>query len=56
MALPLLPTSGIKSQADLATLVGVKVIERDIYPGPTASIYAFPGRAVHRNLYRIPVP
>ncbi len=53
---PPLPASGFKSEAELAKLAGVKVIEKNISAGPNASIYAFSQLTVHRNLYRIPVP
>ncbi len=53
---PPLPASGFKSEAELAKLAGVKVIEKNIYAGPNASTYAFSELTAHRNLYRIPVP
>jgi len=56
-SLPRLPPSGLKTEADLARVPGVKVIEQGLVsPGPNPSVYAFPRTSVHRNLYRIPVP
>ena len=65
-ALPRLPSSGINSETDLATIRGVKVIELGSVmsgglpvgyaPGPNPSIYAFTRTTVHRNLYRIAIP
>jgi len=55
--LPPLPPSGLKSEADLAKVPGVKVIEHGaISPGANPSVYAFVRSSVHRNLYRVPVP
>ncbi len=42
---------------DLKGLPGVRTIDhRTVAPGPRPSTYAFLKLAVHRNLYRIPVP
>ncbi len=55
--LPPLPASGIRSEADLAALPVLAVIEhRFVAPGPTRAVYAFARETVARNLYRIPVP
>lgn len=53
---PRLPVSGIQSEQDLAGLPDVKAIEGAVFPGPSASLYAFEKQTVHRNLYRIPTP
>jgi len=53
---PPLPPSGFRSEAELAKLPGVKVIDANIAAGPDTSIYAFPRLTVNRNLYRIQVP
>ncbi len=54
--LPVLPASGIYSEADIVRLPGVKVIPQGgIAPGLTPSIYAFSRTTVQRNLYRIPL-
>jgi hypothetical protein len=51
---PDLPATGIKSENDLLSLSGVKVIHESVRPGPDASLYAFDRRVPHRNIYRIP--
>jgi len=55
--LPPIPDGGFKSEADLAALPGVRVIEyADVGPGPDAGIYAYSRTTMMRNLYRIPIP
>ncbi len=52
-----LAARGFKSEAQLAALPGVRVIDQPfvmLSPGP--SVYAFAKETVHRNLYRIPLP
>jgi eukaryotic-like serine/threonine-protein kinase len=57
MALPNLPSSGVRSKAEAAALPGVRVIEHgNISPGRDPSVYAFTKISAHRNLYRVPVP
>jgi hypothetical protein len=53
---PAVPKSGIRSEADLATVPGASVIEGMVSPGPDATRYTFVKQSVHRNIYRIPVP
>jgi len=53
---PDLPATGIESESDLAHLRGVHVITELAYPGPDGSRYALSRWAVHRNIYRIPIP
>jgi len=53
---PDLPATGIKSESDVAHLRGVQVIPELAYPGPDGSRYAVSRWAVHRNIYRIPIP
>jgi eukaryotic-like serine/threonine-protein kinase len=55
-ALSALPTSGVKSQADLVGLKGVVAVDGTISPGPNSSVYAFTESSSHRNLYRVPLP
>ena len=56
-ALPPMPPSGFRSEAEIAKLPGVRVIDAyDAAPGPTPEVYAFARETVQRNLYRIPVP
>jgi Tol biopolymer transport system component len=52
---PKLPASGIKSENDLISLSGVRVINELARPGPDASLYAFDRWIPHRNIYRIPI-
>lgn len=54
--LPPFPAGLIRSEADLTKLPVERTIPGvDVFPGPTASQYAFVRQAVHRNLYRIPI-
>ena len=53
---PDLPPSGVKSEADLAHLRGVHVINDFARPGPDISHYAFDRITVHRNIYCVPIP
>jgi serine/threonine protein kinase len=55
--LPNIPPGGFRSEAEIATLPGARVIDAaDIAPGPTPDVYAFSRQTVQRNLYRIPIP
>jgi eukaryotic-like serine/threonine-protein kinase len=52
-----LAARGFKSEAQLATVPGVRAIDQPfVLPGPEPSVYAFPRETVHRNLYRVPIP
>jgi serine/threonine protein kinase/WD40 repeat protein len=54
--LPELPAGGFRSEAQLAAVRGVRVIETaDIDPGPTPDVYTFSRETVQRNLYRVPL-
>jgi serine/threonine protein kinase len=54
---PHIPPSGFQSEAELAKLPGVRVIDAyDVAPGPSPEVYAFARGSVQRNLYRIPLP
>jgi serine/threonine protein kinase len=56
-ALPEIPAGGFRSEAEIAGLPGVRVIDSlDVAPGSTPDVYAFSRETVQRNLYRIPVP
>ncbi len=55
-AFPDLPATGIKAEADLERLNGVKVVDDLLHPGPDGSRYAFDRESDHRNIYRIPIP
>jgi Tol biopolymer transport system component len=52
---PDLPATGIRSESDLASLSGVKVIHQLARPGPDGSLYALDRGVPHRNIYRIPI-
>jgi hypothetical protein len=54
--LPDLPVGGFRSEAQLAAVPGVRVIEAaDIDPGPTPDTYTFSRETVQRNIYRVPL-
>jgi len=54
--LPDIPAGGFPSEAAIAALPGVRVIDSaDIAPGATPDVYAFSRQTVHRNLYRVPL-
>ncbi len=54
---PKTPEGGFQSEADLAALPGVGIVEAfDTAPGPTPEVYAFSRASVQRNLYRVPLP
>ena len=53
---PVMPPGGFHSQAEIAALPGVRVIEAaDFFPGSTPDRYAFSRQTVQRNLYQIPL-
>jgi len=55
--LPNIPPGGFRSEAEIASLPGARVIDAaDVAPGPTSDVYAFSRQTVQRNLYRIPIP
>lgn len=55
--LPELPTLGIRSLVEGLALSGRPAIEHsDLAPGLDPSIYAYVKTAMHRNLFRIPIP
>jgi Tol biopolymer transport system component len=54
---PSIPPGGYRSEAEIAALPGVRVIDAaDVAPGPKPGVYAFSRQTVQRNLYRIPLP
>ena len=54
--LPDIPAGGFPSEAAIAALPGVRVIDSaDIAPGATPAVYAFSHQTIHRNLYRVPL-
>jgi hypothetical protein len=54
---PHIPDGGFRSEAEIAKLPGVRVIDAfDVAPGATPDVYAFSRQTVQRNLYRIPLP
>ena len=55
--LPNLPPKGFHSEADIATLPGVRVLDlADLGPGSSPETYVFSHQTVQRNLYRVPPP
>jgi hypothetical protein len=55
--LPDVPADGFTSDAEIAALPGVEVLDHeDVAFGPTPGVYAFSRESVQRNLYRIPTP
>jgi len=54
--LPDIPAGGFPSEAAIAALPGVRVIDSaDIAPGASSDVYAFSRQTIHRNLYRVPL-
>jgi serine/threonine protein kinase/Tol biopolymer transport system component len=54
--LPDIPAGGFPSEAAVAALPGVRVIDSaDMAPGASPDVYAFSRQTIHRNLYRIPL-
>ena len=54
--LPDIPAGGFPSEAAIAALPGVRVIDAaDIAPGASPDVYAFSRQTIHRNLYRVPL-
>jgi Tol biopolymer transport system component len=52
-----LPPGGFHSEAEIAVLPGVRVMDvADVAPGGSGETYAFSRQTVQRNLYRIPLP
>jgi hypothetical protein len=55
--LPEIPARGFQTEAEIAKLPGVQIIEAaDVGPGQTSSVYALSRETTQRNLYRIPIP
>ena len=55
--LPRIPPGGFRSEAEIAAVPGVQIIELgDVAPGPSPDVYAFSRTTTTRNLYRIPLP
>jgi hypothetical protein len=56
-SLPDLPASGIGSIEKGLALSGDLGVERSEFaPSPNPSVYAYVKTAMHRNLFRVPVP
>jgi hypothetical protein len=54
--LPALPSSGVKSAEEAASLPGAHVIDHgNIAPGNDPSVYAYAKVIEQRNLYRVPI-
>jgi eukaryotic-like serine/threonine-protein kinase len=53
---PKLPRSGVASASDAAAIPGAKLLNYYVVPGVNGDTYAFSHVAVHRNLFRVPLP
>jgi hypothetical protein len=54
--LPLIPSGGFRTEADLAAVPGVEIIPHgDLALGASPGVYAFSRVTTTRNLYRIPL-
>ena len=53
---PHIPPGGFRSQAEIASVPGTRIIDAFAAPGPTSDVYAFSRETVQRNLFRIPLP
>jgi hypothetical protein len=54
-SLPALPSAGIQTRSDMASIRGAKILDGFITLGPNAGISASLRRDVHRNLYSVPL-
>lgn len=54
-SLPALPSGGLQTPADMASVRGAKILDGFITPGPKAGMFASLRHDVHRNLYSIPL-
>ena len=54
-SLPALPSAGIQTRSDMASIRGAKIFDGSIIPGPKAGMSASLRPDVHRNLYSIPL-
>jgi dipeptidyl aminopeptidase/acylaminoacyl peptidase len=55
--LPPIPDSGLASKEAVAALPGARLVaEKDVYPGPNPSVYAYVRVSTQRNIYSVPLP
>jgi len=54
--LPPIPPSGFRTDKDVATLPGARLIAEGAFPGADPSVYAFTKFSIQRNIYRVSVP
>jgi eukaryotic-like serine/threonine-protein kinase len=54
-SLPALPSGGLRTRADMASVRGATILDGFIIPGPKARMSASLRRDVHRNLYSVPL-
>jgi hypothetical protein len=55
-SLPPIPASGFASKEAVAALPGARLVaDKDVYPGPNPSIYAYVKVSAQRNIYRVPL-
>lgn len=55
-SLPPLSSSGFRSSQELLAISGARVVSEEAFPGPSPSLYAFTKFAIHRNIFRVPIP
>jgi serine/threonine protein kinase len=55
-SLPPLSPSGFRSSQELLAIPGARVVSEEAFPGPSPSLYAFTKFAIHRNIFRVPIP
>jgi len=54
--LPEMPAGGFRSEAQLAAVPGVRIIQAaDVHPGPTPDVYVYSRETTQRNLFRTPL-
>jgi Tol biopolymer transport system component len=54
-SIPQLPARGLRSEADVAALTGVRTEDGLRYPG-SGTLYAYVKGSIQRNIYRVPLP
>jgi serine/threonine protein kinase/Tol biopolymer transport system component len=53
--IPAVPAGGFRSNAEIAKVPGVRVIDGFAAPGPKGDVYAYSRETDQRNLFRIPI-
>ena len=55
-SLPRLPATGLRTEADVASIERANVVDGFRYPGRDANQYAFKKSVTQRNIFRVPLP